>query len=98
MQKKIEPPCTPIEQARQKTGRVREELELAGAELHLSTEMLERQLPAEHKTGEVRRAIDQSGTVAENVASATEELQQVEALLEQAIAHGEALERQLRGR
>jgi hypothetical protein len=86
-----------IEQARQKTEQVRDDLEVAGAELHLSNEMLERQLPPQHKTGDVRRAIDQTGVVADNVATAREELQEVEALLEQAIAEREQLERQLRG-
>jgi hypothetical protein len=87
-----------IDEARHKTTKVREELEVAGAELHLSNEILERELPAQHKTGDVRRAIDQNGAVAEDVASACEELQEVEALLEQAIAERETLERQLRAR
>jgi hypothetical protein len=86
-----------IEQARSKTGKVREELEVAGAELHLSNEMLERELPAQHKTGDVRKALDQNEAVAEDVATAREELQAVEALLEQAMAERQRLERQLRG-
>jgi hypothetical protein len=84
-------------EARQKTGKVREDLAQAGAELHLSNEMLERGLPPHHKTGDVRKAIDQNEAVAENVATAQEELQEVEALLQQAIAEREHLERQLRG-
>jgi hypothetical protein len=86
-----------ISQARQKTEKVREDLAQAGAELHLSNEMLERRLPPQHKTGEVRRAMDQNEAVAGNVAVAQEELEHVEALLEQAIAEREQLERQLRG-
>jgi hypothetical protein len=45
----------------------------------------------------VRKAMDQNEAVAGNVAVAQEELEHVEALLEQAIAEREALERQLRG-
>jgi hypothetical protein len=86
-----------ISQARQKTEKVREDLAQAGAELHLSNEMLERRLPPQHKTGEVRKAMDQNEAVAGNVAVAQEELEHVEALLEQAIAEREQLERQLRG-
>jgi hypothetical protein len=84
-------------QARHKTEKVREDLAQAGAELHLNNEMLERGLPPHHKTGDVRKAIDQNGVVAENVATAQEELEEVEALLEQAIAEREQLEQQLRG-
>jgi hypothetical protein len=86
-----------ISRARQKTEKVREDLAQAGAELHLSNEMLERRLPPQHKTGEVRKAMDQNEAVAGNVAVAQEELEHVEALLEQAIAEREQLERQLRG-
>lgn len=84
-------------QARQKTGKVRDDLAQAGAELHLSNEMLERGLPPHHKTGDVRRAIDQNEAIAGNVATAKEELEEVEALLEQAIAERDQLEQQLRG-
>lgn len=87
----------PIDQARQKTEKVRDDLAQAGAELQLSNEMLERRLPPQHKTGEVRKAMDQNETVAGNVATAQEELEEVEALLERATAEREALERQLRG-
>jgi hypothetical protein len=86
-----------IAQAREKTEKVRDDLAQAGAELHLSKEMLERKLPPQDKTGEVRKAMDQNEAVAGNVAVAQEELEHVEALLEQAIAEREALERQLRG-
>jgi hypothetical protein len=86
-----------IAQARQKTEKVRDDLAQAGAELHLTKEMLERKLPPQDKTGEVRKAMEQNEAVAGNVAVAQEELEHVEALLEQAIAEREALERQLRG-
>ena len=85
----------PIEQAKQKTEQVRQDLEVAGAELHLTNSILERELPPRDKRGDVRKAIDQNAVVADNVAAATEELQEVEALLAQAVAERESLEQEL---
>lgn len=85
----------PIEQARQTTQKVREDLELAGAELHLTTTILERALPPQHKTGDVRKAIERNEAVAVDVADAKEELQQVEAMLAQEIVERERLEHEL---
>lgn len=88
----------PIEQARKKTEQVREGLAVAGAELNLTTTILERELPAQHKTGDVRRAIDQNAAVAGNVAEAQEDLEQVEALLERARQEHERLQREIERR
>lgn len=85
----------PIQQARDKTREVREDLELAGAELQLTTSILERELPAQDKDGDVGRALRQNGAVAANVAEATEELAEVEALLAQEIAERQRLEREI---
>ncbi len=85
----------PIQQARDRTRDVREELEVAGAELQLTTAILERELPSQHKDGDVRKAIEQNGAVAANVAEATEELAEVEALLAQEIEERQRLEREI---
>ncbi|NKE66585.1 hypothetical protein RAMLITH_12190 [Ramlibacter sp. RBP-2] len=85
----------PIQQAREKTRVARQELELAGAELQLTTTILERALPPQHKVGDVRKAIDQNGAAAANVAEASEELAEVEALLAQEIEERQRLEREI---
>jgi hypothetical protein len=85
----------PIEQAKQRTEKVREGLELAGAELHLTNSILERELPAEHKTGDVRKAMDKNEAVAVDVAEARDELEEVEALLAQEIVERERLQDEL---
>ena len=85
----------PIQQAKEKTTEVRQELELAGAELQLTTTILERALPAQQKVGDVRKAIDQNGAVAANMAAAKEELAEVEALLEQEIEQRQRLEQEV---
>lgn len=84
----------PIHHAKEKTRAVREELEVAGAELELTTTILERALPPQ-KDGEVRKAIEQNGAVAANVAEASEELAEVEALLAQEIEERQRLEREI---
>lgn len=85
----------PIQHAREKTRAVREDLQVAGAELQLTTTMLERSLPPQHKVGDVRKAIDQNGAVAANVAEATEELAEVEAQLAHEIEERQRLEREI---
>lgn len=85
----------PLEAARHKTRDVREELEVAGAELQLTNTILEQQLPAQHKVGDVRKAIEQNGAVADSVAGAQQELAEVEALLAQEIEERERLEHEI---
>ena len=85
----------PIQQAKERTREVRQELELAGAELQLTTEILERALPPQHKVGDVRKAIHQNGAAAANMAEASEELAEVEALLAQEIEERQRLEREI---
>jgi len=82
----------PIQQAKEKTREVRQELEVAGAELQLTTTILERALP-QQKVGDLRKAIQQNGAAAANVAEASEELAEVEALLDQEIEERQRLER-----
>ena len=85
----------PIQQAKEKTREVRQELELAGAELQLTTAILERALPQQHKVGDLRKAMEQNGAVAANVAEASEELAEVEALLAHEIEERQRLEREI---
>lgn len=85
----------PIQQAKDRTREVRQELEVAGAELQLTTTMLERALPPQHKVGDVRKAIDQNDAVAATVAEASGELAEVEALLAQEIEERQRLEREI---
>jgi diguanylate cyclase len=85
----------PIEHAKRRAEKVRQDLELVGAELHLTNTILERELPAEHKTGDVRKAIDKSEAVVDDVAEARDELEEVEALLAQEIVERERLEHEL---
>ncbi|HWI82992.1 hypothetical protein [Ramlibacter sp.] len=84
-----------IERARDKAGDVRERLEVVGAEIHLTNSILERELPARHKQGDVRKALDQNGAVADKVDDAKEELREVEALLEQEASERRRLEREI---
>ena len=53
----------PIHVAKTKTEAVKEELTVAGAELHLANTALDRSLPPAQKTGDVRKALDQNETV-----------------------------------
>lgn len=85
----------PIQQAQDKTREVREELELAGAELQLTTTIMERAVQPQDKGGDLRKAIDQNGAIAANVAEATEELAEVEALLEHEVEERQRLEREI---
>lgn len=73
-----------IEAARSKTEEVQRELEVASAELGLTHGALERELPAEVKTGDVAWAIRQNAMLERKVQQAAEELEEVTELLQQA--------------
>lgn len=85
----------PIEQARHKTGKVQEELEVASAELELAHEALERHLPAEVKKGDVEWAVGHNATVSEKVQQAAQELEEVTELLHEEEAERRRLEAEL---
>lgn len=85
----------PIQQAKDKTREVREDLELAEAELQLTTTIMERAVQPPDKGGDLRKAIDRNGAIAANVAEATEELAEVEALLEHEVEERRRLEREI---
>jgi len=85
----------PIEQARDKTDDVRQDLQVAEAELHLTNTALERNLPESQKQGDVGRALAQSSEVESKVQEAAEELAVVTELLEEEVAERERLEKEL---
>lgn len=88
----------PIVEAKAKTEQVKEELDIAGAELHLSNTALGRSLPPDQKKGDVGKALDQNAVVEEKVIDAAEELHNVKELLEEEIAERHRLERELERR
>ena len=73
-----------LETAREKIDELQSELEVASAELGLTHGALERNLPAQQKTGDVAWAIAQNAAVERKVQQAAEELEEVQDLLEQA--------------
>lgn len=84
--------------ARDKTDSVKEELAVAGAELQLTNTALDRGLPAEARTGDVGKAMEQSGKVQQKVNRAAEDLAEVTELLEEEIEHRHRLEAELAAR
>jgi hypothetical protein len=85
----------PIEKARDKTSEVRQDLEVAEAELHLTNTALERSLPESQKKGDVGRALAQNSEIEGKVQEAAEELAVVTELLEEEVAQRERLEKEL---
>lgn len=82
--------------AKEKTAKVKDQLEVAGAELHLVHTALERNLPASGKQRDVQKALNQGAAVEKKIVGAAEELQEVKDLLEEEVAEKERLERELR--
>ena len=85
----------PIEKAKNVTEQVREQLEVAGAELHLSNSVMRRGLANSATGSDVRKALDQYALVEEKVVDAAEELSDVTELLEEEIAERQRLELEL---
>jgi hypothetical protein len=86
---------TQLDEARQKTGKVQQDLEVAGAEIGLAKEALDRHLPPEVKEGDVAWAIGQNAAVEQKLEEAVEELEQVTELLAEESAERERLEKRL---
>jgi hypothetical protein len=92
-------PNRPLHRARQKTSKIREQLEVASAELELTNIVLGRSLPASVKeSSDVQRALTQNGAIEEKVQEAADELQVVSDLLNDEVAERERLERELANR
>jgi hypothetical protein len=92
------PAPAPIEEAREKTGKVQQDLHVASAELHLSNTALDRHLPDDSRAPDVDRALAQNEAVEEKVQGAADELSEVTELLEREVAQRQELERQLAAR
>jgi phosphoglycerate-specific signal transduction histidine kinase len=92
-------PSQPLYRARQKTGKVRDQLEVASAELGLTNAVLGNSLPDSVKqSSDVRRALSQNEAIEGKVQEAADELQVVKDLLEEEVAERERLERELASR
>ena len=76
-------PTQQIEAAKNRTGQVQQDLEVASAELGLTHGALERSLPPEVRRGDVAWAIEQNRILEQKVQRAAEELEEVTELLEQ---------------
>ena len=76
-------PTHHIEAAKNRTGQVQQDLEVASAELGLTHGALERSLPSEVRRGDVAWAIEQNRILEQKVQRAAEELEEVTELLEQ---------------
>jgi hypothetical protein len=85
-----------IHVAKAKTETVKEDLAVAGAELHLASTALDRGLPPTQKTGDVRKALDQTEAVEEKVNKAADELDHVNQLLAEEVQERHRLEEELR--
>lgn len=84
-----------IEQAIEKTGKVQQDLEVAGAEIGLAHDALDRQLPPEAKQGDVAWAIGQNAAVEHKLEQAAGELEEVTELLAEEAAERARLEQAL---
>ena len=85
----------PIEVAKQKVDDAKDQIAVAGAELHLTNTILESDLPATQKQGDVGKALEQNVATEEKINQAAEELAEVSEKLEQEVAHREWLEAEL---
>jgi hypothetical protein len=88
-------PASPIDAAAHKTVAIRKQLQVAGAELHLTNAALERNLPPDVKRGDIAHALAQRGAIEEKVLEAADELSAVRELLDEEQAERARLEQQL---
>ena len=92
-------PSMPLHQARKRTRKVCEQLEVASAELGLSNAVLGRNLPENVKrSNDVRHALSRNEAMEEKVQEAADELKVVSDLLQEESAERERLERELASR
>jgi hypothetical protein len=86
---------TSIHAAQLDTLRVQQELELAGAELHLTNVALDNHLPPEARRGDVERALEQNAVIEDKVQEAAADLAVVSERLAHEVAERGRLEREL---
>jgi hypothetical protein len=78
------PTSQPLADARAKTEKVQNELEVATADLSLTNDAFERHLPPEVREGDVGWALGQNAEIERKVQKATEDLEEVVELIAQA--------------
>src|SRR5688572_5529058 len=88
-------PGSAIDAAARKTIAIRKQLQVAGAELHLTNAALERHLPPDVRRGDVAHALAQRGMIEEKVLEAADELSAVQGLLDEEQAERARLQQQL---
>jgi phosphoglycerate-specific signal transduction histidine kinase len=86
---------SPITLAKDRTGRIQQELEVASAELHLTNTALENSLPTDTKQGDVARALAQNAALEVKVSDAADDLQEVTELLHKEVEQRKRLEGEL---
>jgi hypothetical protein len=84
-----------IEIARAKVEIVKDDLQIAGAELHLSNMSLIKHLPEPEKKGDVLKALQRNAVVKDRVDESAEELANITELLEEEVAQRHKLEKAL---
>ncbi len=77
------------------TAQIKDDLEVAGAELHLTNTVLDRSLPQSAKQGDVARALEQNTVIEEKVQTAVEDLKVVTQLLHEEVAETARLTQEL---
>ena len=77
------------------TSQIKGKLEVAGAELHLTNTVLERNLPDSAKQGDVGRALEHNAVIEEKVQTAVEDLKVVTELLREEVAETARLNQKL---
>jgi hypothetical protein len=84
-----------LRQAQRKTNAVRDQLKVAGGELHLTKSVIEQGLPKGAAPRDVAHALSQQDEIEEKVLEAADELREVHGLLEEEAAERERLEQEL---
>ncbi|MGE0499187.1 MAG: hypothetical protein AB7I35_04510 [Ramlibacter sp.] len=88
----------PVADVNAQTSRIQRELEVAGAELHLTNTVLDRSLPDNAKQGDVGRALEQNTEIEEKVQAAAQDLKVVTQLLHEEEAQTARLSQELADR
>lgn len=84
-----------IDQAMDLSDKVLQDLQVAGAELHLTNTVLDQHLPDDAEAVELRRALSQNMVLEEKVQDAAADLAETTQLLGEEVAERERLEREL---
>ena len=85
----------PIAAVTAMTSQIKDDLEVAGAELSLTNTVLDRSWPDSAKHGDVARALEQNTEIEEKVQAAVEDLKVVTQLLHEEVAETARLNQEL---